>query len=78
MAIRKLDPESPKASIEQRRGRDLRRWIIPFGGGLLAAILIVLSTPHVAWYLRLPLGLLAFAYVSGQSAAYLWTHDQGD
>jgi hypothetical protein len=76
MAVRKLHEEPGTA--QPQAARDLRRWIIPLAGGLLAAILIVLSTPHVAWYLRLPLGLLAFTYVSGQSAAYLWSNDQGD
>src|ERR1700694_31915 len=49
------------------------RWMIPVGGGLLAAILIVIGTPHVAWYLRLFLALIAFVYIAGQSAAYLWS-----
>jgi len=56
-----------------------RRWIIPIGGGLLAAVLIVLGTPHVAWFLRGALAVIAFLYISGQSAAYLWSSnaDQG-
>jgi hypothetical protein len=56
-----------------------RRWIIPIGGGLLAAVLIVLATPHVAWFLRGALAVIAFLYISGQSAAYLWSShaDQG-
>jgi hypothetical protein len=54
------------------------RWLIPIGGGLLSAGLIVIGTPHVAWYLRLALALIAFIYIGGQSAAYLWTRsDQG-
>ena len=54
------------------------RWLIPIGGGLLSAVLIVIGTPHVAWYLRLALALIAFVYIAGQSAAYLWTRsDQG-
>ena len=52
-----------------------RRWIIPIGGGLLAAILIVVGTPHVAWYLRVALAVIAFVYIAGQSAAYLWSSD---
>jgi len=46
---------------------------------MLAAFLIVIGTPHVAWYLRLFLGVVAFLYISGQSAAYLWasSSDQG-
>jgi hypothetical protein len=57
----------------------LSRWVIPVGGGLLSAVLIVVGTPHVGWYLRLALALIAFAYVTGQSAAYLWSShsDQG-
>src|ERR1700736_2038705 len=54
------------------------RWLIPIGGGLLSAVLIVIGTPHVAWYLRLALALIAFVYIAGQSAAYLGTRsDQG-
>jgi hypothetical protein len=55
------------------------RWLIPIGGGLLAAVLIVLGTPHVSWYLRAALAVIAFLYISGQSAAYLWSSqtDQG-
>jgi hypothetical protein len=54
------------------------RWLIPIGGGFLSAVLIVIGTPHVAWYLRLALALIAFGYIAGQSAAYLWTRsDQG-
>jgi len=53
--------------------------LIPVGGGLVSAVLIVAGTPHVAWYLRLALALIAFAYIGGQSAAYLWSgqSDQG-
>jgi len=59
--------------------KSLGRWFIPIGGGLLAAILIVIGTPHVPWYLRLALAVIAFLYISGQSAAYLWSNqaDQG-
>jgi hypothetical protein len=61
-----------------RRWR-IRRWLIPIGGGLLCAVLIVVGTPHVPWYLRAVLALIAFLYVGGQSAAYLWSShsDQG-
>jgi hypothetical protein len=52
-----------------------RRWIIPVGGGLLAGVLAVLGTPHVAWYLRGALAIIAFVYIAGQSAAYLWSSD---
>jgi len=55
------------------------RWIIPVGGGLLAAVLVVVGTPHVVWYLRVVLAVIAFVYIAGQSAAYLWSShaDQG-
>jgi hypothetical protein len=55
------------------------RWVIPIGGGVLAAVLIVVGTPHVTWYLRAALAVIAFLYISGQSAAYLWSShaDQG-
>ena len=65
---------SPTLPVREREN-DLRhrrrRWIIPIGGGLLAAILIVVGTPHVAWYLRAALAVIAFLYIAGQSAAYL-------
>ena len=66
-----------KASRAQQR--TVSRWLIPVGGGVLAAVLIVIGTPHVAWYLRLLLAVIAFLYISGQSAAYLWSSnsDQG-
>jgi len=59
--------------------RTLARWVIPVGGGVIASVLIVIGTPHVAWYLRLLLAVVAFLYISGQSAAYLYTSnsDQG-
>ena len=57
--------------------RRVRRWLIPIGGGLLAGALIVVGTPHVFWFLRAALALIAFLYVAGQSAAYLWSSDQG-
>ncbi len=54
----------------QDQPRKLRRWIIPIGGGLLSAVLIAIGTPHVAWYLRVILAMIA--------AAYLWSsQDQG-
>jgi uncharacterized membrane protein YdbT with pleckstrin-like domain len=81
MAMRAVRPEyerdQPIIGAEPRRRRPLFRWLIPIGGGLLAAVLIVLSTPHVYWYLRLLLALIAFLYICLQSAAYLWTSDQG-
>lgn len=53
--------------------------MIPIAGGLLSAVLIVIGTPHVAWYLRPVLAVIAFLYIGGQSAAYLWSShtDQG-
>ena len=62
----------------RRVNRRLWRWAIPIGGGLLSAILIVIATPHVSWFLRAGLALIAFLYIGGQSAAYLWSsRDQG-
>jgi uncharacterized membrane protein YdbT with pleckstrin-like domain len=71
-------PGSEKENPRSQR-RPLWRWIIPIGGGLLSAVLIVIGTPHVAWYLRLVLAAVAFLYIGGQSAAYLWSShsDQG-
>jgi len=54
-----------------------RRWLIPIGGGLLAAVMIVIGTPDVVWFLRGALAVIAFIYAAGQSAAYLWSSDQG-
>ncbi len=60
----------------QDRPRRLHRWVIPIGGGLLSAVLIVVGTPHVAWSLRAMLAMITFLYIGGQSAAYLWSsHD---
>jgi hypothetical protein len=66
---------SPRPAREATRAqqRARLRWLIPVGGGLLAAVLIVIGTPHVAWYLRVFLALIAFVYIGGQSAAYLWS-----
>jgi hypothetical protein len=61
-------------ALPQTRSQ-LRGWIIPVGGGLLAGILAVIGTPHVAWYLRGALAMIAFVYIGGQSAAYLWSSD---
>ncbi|TMD85353.1 MAG: hypothetical protein E6I74_00675 [Chloroflexi bacterium] len=65
--------------ISREERGPLRRWLIPIGGGLLSAVLIVIATPHVSWYLRAGLALIAFLYIAGQSAAYLWSshRDQG-
>ena len=67
----------PNLIRESARAQQLTfsRWLIPIGGGILAAFLIVLGTPHVAWYLRLLLAIVAFLYIGGQSAAYLWAGD---
>lgn len=64
---------------QPEKGTSLWRWVVPIGGGLLAALLIVIGTPHVMWYLRAGLAVIAFLYISGQSAAYLWSSeaDQG-
>ena len=67
-------PVSSSPTLPRRRNRP-QRWIIPIGGGLLAAVLIVVGTPHVAWYLRAALAATAFVYIAGQSAAYLWSSD---
>jgi len=71
----------PNLARETARAQQPRvsRWLIPIGGGVLAAFLIVIGTPHVAWYLRLLLAIVAFLYIGGQSAAYLYTSnsDQG-
>jgi hypothetical protein len=68
-----------RSAATRAQQQSLRRWLIPVGGGLLAALLIVVGTPHVAWYFRLALALIAFLYISGQSAMYLWSShsDQG-
>jgi hypothetical protein len=68
-----------RSAATRAQQQPLRRWLIPVGGGLLAALLIVVGTPHVAWYFRVALALIAFLYISGQSAMYLWSShsDQG-
>ena len=65
--------------MNRKMKRELWRWAIPIGGGLVAAVLIVFITPHVILGLRLLLGIVAFLYIAGQSAAYLWSSssDQG-
>lgn len=79
MALRKPEPASEEFETPAARegARDPKRWIIPIGGGLLAAVMIVIATPHVLPILRVALGVIALLYVTGQSAAYLWTSDQG-
>jgi hypothetical protein len=68
-------PSLPVGGNERvpRGRRPLRRWIIPVGGGLLCSVLVVVGTPHVVWYLRVLLAAIAFLYIAGQSAAYLWS-----
>jgi hypothetical protein len=74
-SVRQADDEW---ETSPERPRKLQRWIIPTGGGLLSAILIVIATPHVAWYVRALLATVAFLYIGGQSATYLWSgHEQG-
>jgi hypothetical protein len=58
--------------------RHLKRWIVPVAGGLLAAGLVVYGTPHVPWVFRLVLALIAFAFIGGQSAAYLGSGTKSD
>jgi hypothetical protein len=74
-------PALPAGESENPRPDRRRpwRWLIPVAGGLLSAVLIVVATPHVAWYLRVVLATVAFLYIGGQSAAYLWSShsDQG-
>ena len=69
----------PSREVARAQQREASGWLIPIGGGVLAAFLIVIGTPHVAWYLRILLAVVAFLYISGQSAAYLWAShfDQG-
>jgi hypothetical protein len=58
--------------------RDGRRWVGPLFAAVGAAILIWLAMPHVPWYLKLPLALLALGYVGAQSAAYLGHREEAD
>jgi hypothetical protein len=60
---------------QSQRRSQWRRWIIPVGGGLLAGVLAAVGTPHVAWYLRAALAVIAFMVVAGLSASYLWSSD---
>lgn len=71
LGVSRISRASREAARAQQR--ELWRWLIPVGGGLLAAVLIVIGTPHVTWYLRLFLAMIAFIYIAGQSAAYLWS-----
>lgn len=51
--------------------RDRRRWIGPVIAAVGSAVVIWLAMPHVPWYFKLPLALLALVYIGAQSAAYL-------
>jgi hypothetical protein len=68
-----LAPSRVSGEPTRAQQRASWRWLVPVSGGLLAAVLIVIATPHVNWYLRVFLGLIAFIYIGGQSAAYLWS-----
>jgi hypothetical protein len=56
--------------------RDRRRWIGPVIAALGGGVLIWLAMPHVPWYVKLPLALLALGYIGAQSAAYLGHGDE--
>jgi hypothetical protein len=56
--------------------RDRRRWIGPAVAAVGAGVLVWLATPHVPWYFKLPLALLALGYIGAQSAAYLGQRDE--
>lgn len=58
--------------------RDRRRWVGPVVAAVGAAVLIWLAMPHVPWYVKLPLALLALGYIGAQSAAYLGHGDEAE
>src|SRR5712692_6707155 len=58
--------------------RDRRRWVGPVIAAVGAAVLIWLAMPHVPWYVKLPLALLALGYIGAQSAAYLGHGDEAE
>jgi len=68
---------NPRFTPDIRLGHLVQAVIVvsTVGGGLLAAILIVFGRPYVAWYIRAALAIIAFVYIAGQSAAYLWPND---
>jgi hypothetical protein len=55
--------------------RDRRRWIGPLIAGVGSALVIWFVMPGVPWYFRVPLSLLAFIIIGGQSAALLSRDD---
>jgi hypothetical protein len=58
--------------------KDRRRLIGPVVAAVGAGVLIWLAMPHVPWYFKLPLALLALGYVGAQSAAYLGQRDDAE
>lgn len=58
--------------------RDRRRWVGPVIAAVGGAVLIWLAMPHVPWYVKLPLALLALGYIGAQSAAYLGHGDEAE
>ena len=55
-----------------------RRWIAPAVAAFGSAAVIWFVLPHVAWYFKAPLALIAFVYIGAQSAAYLAADDSDD
>jgi len=55
-----------------------RRWIAPAVAAIGSAAVIWFVLPHVPWYFKAPLALLAFVYIGAQSAAYLAPDDSDD
>jgi hypothetical protein len=55
-----------------------RRWIAPAVAAVGSAAVIWFVLPHVPWYFKAALALLAFAYIGAQSAAYLAADDSDD
>lgn len=58
--------------------KDRRRWIVPAIAAVGSAAVIWFVLPHVPWYFKAPLALLAFVYIGAQSAAYLADDSEGD
>ncbi len=55
--------------------KDRRRWIGPLIAAIGSALVIWFVMPGVPWYFRVPLSLLTFILIGGQSAAYLSRDD---